>query len=325
VAEPRRAGEVAHHWTRAGDPVRSATWAARAAASASDLGGFAEAAASLRLALEAADRSRGSGRPVVRGDDKVDRGGLLLDLARAEYLSGRLEESMAACRAAATEGELTGRADLVAQAAVVVQGIGHPSLNHELDGLCRRALADLDGAAADDPAMRARVEAQLACALVGVGDPAEAASWSEQALERARATADPLAELDAVRARAGVTSLPGSEDERLALGHRALELAGPTGRPLAELWGRVWRFDAAYGLGHLAAADAVAAGLEELAALTGFPLVRWHLCRQRAARYAQTGDFEAARRRRLRRCRSRRPCGTSRRWPCARRACCAWR
>jgi DNA-binding CsgD family transcriptional regulator/tetratricopeptide (TPR) repeat protein len=305
AVEPRRAGEVAHHWNRAGDAARAAAWAARAAATAEEWGAFAEAAVSLRVALEALDRTAGgSGEPRRADDgvddddglDRVDRGLLLLDLARAEYLTGRLDESMAACRAAATEGERSGRAELVAQAAVVVQGIGHPALNRELVRLCHRALAALDHAAADDPGLRSRVESQLACAEVEVGDLAEAARWSEQALERARATVDPLAELDAVRARAGVTSLPGHEHERLALGRRALELADPTGRPLAELWGRIWRFDAAYALGHGAAADAEAVGLEELAARTGLPLVRWHLWRQRAARHAQAGDFEAARR-----------------------------
>ena len=285
-ADPRRAGEVAHHWSRAGIADRSAAWAARAAAAAGDLGAYEEAAASLRAALDALGRARG---PV----DGVDQGELLLDLARAEYLSGRLDAAMAACREAAGEGERTGRPGVVARAAVVVQGIGHPALNRELDRLCRQALAVLDRA--DDPPLRARVEAQLACALVEIGDLDEASLWSAQALERARGSADPLAELDAVRARAGVTSLPGHEDERLDLGRRALELAAPTRRPLAELWGRLWRFDAAFALGHGAAADAETAALEELAARTGLPLVRWHLYRQRASRLALLGDFAGAR------------------------------
>jgi DNA-binding CsgD family transcriptional regulator len=294
-ADPRRAGEVAHHWTRGGEPVRSATWATRAAAAARDLGAFAEAAASLRLALDAVDRSDGAVGGRFPGDDRVDRGALLLDLARAEYLSGRLDPAMAACRAAATEGERAGRAELVAQAAVVVQGIGHPALNRELDVLCRRALVALGRAGADDPALRARVEAQLACAEVEVGDVDEATRWSAQALRRARVSADPLAELDAIRARASVTAMPGHEVERLGLGRRAVELAGPTRRPLAELWGGLWRFDAAFGLGHGPAADAETAALEELASRTGLPLVRWHLYRQRASRLALAGDFAAAR------------------------------
>ncbi len=180
----------------------------------------------------------------------VDRAELLLDLARSQYLGGRLEESLESCRRAAEEGEATGRADVVARAAIIIQGVGHPTVNQVLAELSRRALDLLDADAPDH--LRARVEAQLACALFGTGHHDEANRWSVTALTRATASGDQNAELDAIQARASLIWLPGSDRELLDLGRRAIELSEPTRRPLARLWAHVWRGDSAYHLGNLA-------------------------------------------------------------------------
>ena len=59
----------------------------------------------------------------------MDRAELLLSLARVEYLAGRIGKSLDACVLAADEGERTGRAEIVARSAIVVQGIGDPAVN----------------------------------------------------------------------------------------------------------------------------------------------------------------------------------------------------
>jgi tetratricopeptide (TPR) repeat protein len=286
IAHDERAGAVARHWDRAGEPSRAAKWAVRAADAARAAGAHGEAVSYLELALGTIDR----------GADRidVDRAQLLLSLARAEYLAGRIGKSLDACELAAGEGERTGRTEIVARSAVIVQGIGDPAVNVRLEQLCRKALQMLGDRAAPD--LRARLEAQLACALSETGSFDDAARWAQSALANAAASADPEAELDAIRARAMVESLPGFHAEMFELGRRAIELAGPAGRPLAELWGHVWRSDSAIHMGDITAAETEIGAMQALADRTGLPLVRWHVMRRRASVAALTGSFDSCRR-----------------------------
>ena len=119
IAHDDRAGAVAQHWDRAGEPGRAVKWAVRAADAAQAAGAHDEAVSYLRLALAAIDRGA--------GEIDADRGELLLSLARTEYLAGRIGKSLDACELAAGEGERTGRAEIVARSAVIVQGIGRAS------------------------------------------------------------------------------------------------------------------------------------------------------------------------------------------------------
>jgi len=286
IARDDRAGAVAQHWDRAGEPGRAVNWAVHAADAAQAAGAHDEAVSYLELALGAIDRGA--------GEIDADRGELLLSLARTEYLAGRVGKSLDACELAAGEGERTGRAEIVARSAVIVQGIGDPAVNLRVQELCRRALPMLGDDAAPD--LRARVEAQLACALIELGSLDQAAHWAQRALATAAASADPDAELDAIRARATLDSLPGRHAEMFELGARAIELAGPTGRPLAELWGHVWRSDSAIHRGDMAAAETEIEAMQTLADRTGLPLMRWHVLRRRASVAALTGSFGGCRR-----------------------------
>ena len=212
-----------------------------------------------------------------------------------ECLAGHITQSMAACRRAAAEGERSGRPEIVASAALVVQGIGDPSVNRQLERLCQQALTMAD---ALTPATRSRVEAQLSCALLEVGDFDQATHWSERALARARTSGDPNAELDAIHARAYFAFAPliaGSGAEIIELGRRAIELAVPARRPLAQMWGHVWRSDAEWLTGNMAAVLVEISALEALAESTGLPLVRWHALRRRATLAALAGQFNRAR------------------------------
>ncbi|HEU4424525.1 MAG TPA: AAA family ATPase, partial [Pilimelia sp.] len=281
-----RAGAVARHWVLAGEPGRAVTWAVRAAEAARAAGGYDDAAAYLELALDATDRA-GAG---IEGD----RAELLLDLGRVQYLGGKILPSLHTCGRAADEGERVGRADVVARAAITVQGIGHPDANVQIVDLCRRALAMFDDGAM--PNLRARVQAQLACALIELDAIDEAARWSRHALATAEASGDPDAELDAIHARVMLAWRPTEDDEVHALGGRAIELAEATRRPLARLWGHVWRSDCAVRRADLNATWVEVAGMQALADRTGLPLVRWHLLRRQASLAALAGNFDGCRR-----------------------------
>jgi DNA-binding CsgD family transcriptional regulator len=285
LGRDERAGAVARHWARADEPSRAAGWAVRAADAARAAGAYDEAASYLEFALEAADRAP--------ADCGVDTTEVLLDLARAQYLGGHITAALASCERAATQGERCGRADVVARAAITVQGIGHPDTNAQVEALCRRALAV---GATGTAVLRSRIQAALACALIELGQVDEAARWSAQALVEAAATGDTDAELDAIHARVMVAWRPEQESEVYALGGRAIDLAGPTERPLARLWAHAWRSDCAVHRADMAAARIEVEAMRALAARTGLPLVRWHLLRRQASFAALAGDFDGSRR-----------------------------
>lgn len=285
VVRDEQAGAVAHHWHRAGEPGRAVEWAIRAADTARAAAAYEDAISYLTLALEVRDRDLEPGLG-------IDRAELLLDLARAQYLASQIVESAQTCRLAATEGERTGRPEVVARAALVVQGVGHPEVNVALDELCRRALTTVDR---DNHALRARLEAQLACALVETDDLAEAAIWSRHALDSAALSGDANAELDAIRARATLVWKGTLDDELVRLGRRAIELSATVERPLAKLWAYGWLADHAVHSADMAAARSEVAAMQGLAERTGLPLVRWYLLRFQSTLAAFVGNFEAYR------------------------------
>ena len=243
---------------------------------------FEDAASYLATALAAADAA---------GASEADRATLLIELATAEYRAGQLATSLQHAVAAADAAEPARRLDLLADAALVVRGIGHHQVAVTLLGLCDRALADPDCPAA----RRARLLAQRASALAEIGDMEAADADSAAAMTAAQAAGDPAAELDAIRARVAALSAPQHRTEWLRLGARTVELAAATGQPIAAVLGRVWRIDASYQLMNLEAVDTEIALIAQLAESTRLPLARWHLLRQQASRAALAGQFATAR------------------------------
>ena len=127
---PERGGEVAAHLLRAAPDRtalhRAADWAAAAATAATGALAFEDAAGYLATALAAAEAA---------GASDADRATLLIELATAEYRAGQLASSLQHAAAAA---EAARRLDLLADAALVVRGIGHHQVAVTLLGLCDR-------------------------------------------------------------------------------------------------------------------------------------------------------------------------------------------
>ena len=282
---PGRGGEVAAHLLLAAPgPAalrQAAGWASAAAEAATAALAFEDAAQYLTTALAAADRAGATG---------AERAVLLIELATAQYRAGQFADSLAHAVAAADSAEPAGRPDLVAAAALVLRGVGHAAVAATLLGLCDRALA---GGACPD-GLRARLLAQRAAALAELADLAAADTESASAMAAAEAAGDPVAELDAIRARVAALAAPQHRAERLRLGTRAIHLATMTGQPLAVVLGRKWRIDAAYQLANLDAVDVEIGQIAQLAEATRLPLIRWHLLRQEASRAALAGRFAAA-------------------------------
>ena len=272
---------VAAHWQRAGVLDDCRDWAERADDEARAATAYDDAARFARLALDSSV-----------GADRAERSRLLLRLAEALTLADRVVDALDACTEAAELADAAGRPDLLARAALVVQGSGNPRIFAVVPPICERALALLPS---DEFALRSRLLAQIAVAMAereGGAHPAELASAALAAAER---SGDPAAELEAIAARhLAITGLE-TVAERLELGRRAIALGSSGERPIGALWGHLWRADSSFQLGNLAEMDREIDAVGHIARTRGSHIARWHELRMHAARSAQDGDFAAAR------------------------------
>jgi DNA-binding CsgD family transcriptional regulator len=270
--------EVARHRIRAAVDERSRRTARESCADAAR-------AAARGLDHSEAVRWYGRALEVAPGDAE-----LLLARAEAAYRDGQLDIALADCAAVLDVAEAGGRAQLGAEAALVVRGVAG-SRSPALILLCERALALLAGA---DDAVHARVLAQYAFLLAHSGDMARAEPISRQAMELAERSGRADALVAAIHARHEGLDPADHLDEMLELAGRTCALARDAGRPDAELWGRGWRLDALLMTGDLAGFDAEMQRLTVLVDRLGWPVARWHLSRARAARSLIAGRFDEA-------------------------------
>ncbi|MFC0110679.1 ATP-binding protein [Kibdelosporangium aridum] len=265
LAETGPPGPVANHWRLAGNVEKTVHWARKAAASAIEELAYDEAVEFARLALQFPDAR------------------LTLELAKAEYLAGNINASLAHCEQAARLDP-----DLVAEAALVNTGLGDLTTISTVDRMCAEALRR------EQPgAIRARLLAQRAIAMVGPGNsPALSRELSAQALALAEASGDPDALMDGLHARHFTLSAPQFLAERREIARRACDLGETPEQPLAALWGHVWLVDAAFQSGDLDEVEREIRQIERFAATRQHALAWWHATRLRATHAALIGDIE---------------------------------
>ena len=277
----RLPGRAAAHWRAAGRHGEAADSAVLAAKQAGRALALDDA---VRHLQDAADSL------AAAGAGAAELAEVLLRLATAEFVAGRIPDSAARSEAAADAATRAGRPDLVAQAALVLRGVTNPYVAPVVEALCRRALA------AEPPtAVRARLLAELAAMAAENGDPADADRLAAEALRLAEQDGDPVAVLDAARARELTLLTADSVGERLRLGRLAIATAAETGQPLSAVLGAGWLMRAGYQLAGLDIVDEAFAVLDRVVERTGQPLARWHLERATAARATLEGRFAAAR------------------------------
>ncbi|MEV0446060.1 AAA family ATPase [Streptomyces spectabilis] len=276
------AARIAAHWYRSGrDPghrAAAAHWFRLAADLAREQHAYADGARHLAHAAGVFDAVDPQRAPA------------LLDLARAEYLAGRYEASLHNCEEAAEAAKANGQPTLLAEIALVLQGVTFPHASEAITRLCRTALAVEDL----PDAMRARLLAQLATAATELNTPEMAAECARTALELAEATGGFRAELDAARAVQMTLTHPDDTAQSLRLGERAVALAAHLDDPLAAVLGHQWRVQAGYLLGRLDMVEDAISGIEAIVTRSPLPLTRWHLLRVTAARAVQEGRFAEA-------------------------------
>ncbi|HET9648934.1 MAG TPA: AAA family ATPase [Microlunatus sp.] len=294
LGSPARAdaGRIAGHLVRAAVDALTATQAIDAcgvaASRASGRGDHEDAIRWHGRALELAELAQ---LPVER------QAMLLLGLAVSEFAVLRVDSALRHAEASMDLAEILGHADLAAQAALVIRGVGGAAVNQRVGVLCRRALALLP---ADDLALRGRVIAQQAMAIVETTDDIPDAlarrAAAQLALEAAQLSsdADVTATADALHLQERLAAGPDSGSVRIRLGADLAALGRIRERPEAVIWARLWRIDGFLQTGAVAAADAEIAGLAGVADDLGWPLARWQLLRARAARAMLAGRFAEA-------------------------------
>ena len=279
---------VAHHRLEA-LPLGDRERAVHAATAAADLAlrqfAFEDAVGLYDRAIAAASAS------------DAGRGELLVGKARAQHLSHDVAGAMQTCEAAAALAEHLDDPGLLGRAALVLHDVGDAAWLSTTSRWCRTALAGLPPG---DGPVRAQLMAQLAVASVWDDDRISADhavtvdATGSAALAMADRLGDPAATYTALRARQLARSGPEGTHERLGLGGRMLGLVHDVGDP-AELWGRLWRFDALVQLGHVDEADEELDLLEQVVGRMRQPLPHWHLVRSRAALLSARGRFAEAR------------------------------
>ena len=278
--------ELAHHWLRAAstpDERRHAVELLRAAA----------ATATRRLAFDEAVRLLRSAAATARlgPADPARRAALEIDLATAEFNCGLSTRAVDSAGRALDLAEAANQPDLGAKAALVVSGVGDPETMSPLLALKERALSRMP---TDPTALRVRLEAHIAHMQADLSGPQAAEAGSRLALAHAEALGDVEAVVDAIRARHFVVSGPAGAAERRELGRRMVDLGRDPRHRLAAMWGHLWRIDAHFQFGDLAAAHAEEAALAQVVDRLRRPTADWHLLMARAGLALTIGQFQEA-------------------------------
>jgi DNA-binding CsgD family transcriptional regulator len=233
----------------------------------------------------------GSTRFEVPGPDDTDACRGLLAEAADRFREGELRASAELALRASEIGVRLGRPDLLAEAALVVDGVPDPATAAAVERMARDALTRLDER---DLAGTARLRAQLATALHHRDRLEDGASEAARALALAEEADDPLALAGALHAVA--LSIAGHDrgPALLALGDRLLATAAASRSVHAELFGRSWRVEALLRLGDTPSTGHEIDSLDVLAARTGEPLVRWNALVARAGLNHAVGRFADA-------------------------------
>jgi DNA-binding CsgD family transcriptional regulator len=277
--------EVARHRVEAswpGDRLRAVAACEAAADVAAESLAFEEAVRLYRQAL-----SVGEGEI---GED--DRSRLELALAAELHRSGDLPGAQQTAVQVGRRAEARRDRPWLARTALAMEATGVPDWDGEICRFCEQALAGDD--IPDD--LRARVSARYAQALVYRGENDRAEQVSRDALALADAAGDPVALVDALRARQLACSAPEGLAERIVLAGRMLEAADRLGSAWVEMWGRLWRIDTLFETGQLRVAQGELADLGSFLERLSGPVGQLHHVECAATLALATGRFtEAAR------------------------------
>jgi DNA-binding NarL/FixJ family response regulator len=164
----------------------------------------------------------------------------LLELARSEYRAGEVARASLTCVRVAELSRAAGDAATLADAAVLIRRPIDPAVRARVHALAAEALVALGDA---DPVRSSRVRAQLDATL----NP-----FAPEERTAAAVDGDPEAVFLALQARVEASLAPTLAEHRLSLAQQAIDLGRRTADLEYEAWGRRWRMDAWAVLGRFA-------------------------------------------------------------------------
>jgi DNA-binding CsgD family transcriptional regulator len=267
-----------------GDRARAVAACEAAAAVAADALAFEEAVRLYRQALSVGEGETG----------EADRSRLELGLAAALYRCGDLAGWKQTAIGVGRRAERRRDRLQLAQTALAMDATGEIDWDAEICRVCEQALS-ISGAGDDLPAdLRARVSSRYAQALVYGGQYERAGKVSRDALAAAESSGDPLALVDALRARQLACSAPEGVAERVVLAQRMLAAADTTGSAWMEMWARLWRIDTLFETGQLRSIRHELSDLGVCLERVRGPVGQWHLLMSGATLAQATGRLTEA-------------------------------
>jgi DNA-binding winged helix-turn-helix (wHTH) protein/tetratricopeptide (TPR) repeat protein len=277
-----RANDLAYHYYRGlprAEPAKVETHARRAGESAMRRFAYEDAAQFFGWALEA-----------QRFQDGVDPRScceILLALASAQRMSGRIVDSRRSIERAVVIARQERFADLLWEAARCLR----PTVRSALvpDELALQALEDASRLSDDQSSLRIRVISQLACIPPYSLSIERSSELSARAVDLARRGSDTTDLTHALISRLHVLSGPDHIDEVLAVTGEILRLDPNCA---AEVEGT--RYCALLQLGDIPRADTVLENFGRVARLLRRPEALWHYERMSALRLLHSGEFEQA-------------------------------
>jgi DNA-binding CsgD family transcriptional regulator len=276
--------DLARHWAAAavlGERGRATGWIRRAAAEAVNRLSYEEGVRLYRLAFDVGGAEL----------DDLDRCQLLLALGAAQSLSGDHPGRLHTCRSAADLARSIARPDLIAEAALTLDGGDGAEADRLVRRLCEEVLRWLGP---QSSTLRARVAAGLAHACIYLDDVDAAGRASEQALAVANQCDDRAALVATLRARQLVRCGPDGTDERFGLAAQLLEIGREASDPETQMWAHLWRIDVMLQRGDLAGVGRELDPLTWCVNEVGGPVARWQLFRCRAAHAQAQARFADA-------------------------------
>ncbi len=213
-----------------------------------------------------------------------------LTVARERYLAGELRAAVHLALEAAELAKGANRPDLLAQAALVDDGVPDPATSPITERIARDALLSLP----EDAPVRAMLLGQLSMALHHRERFAESEAAANAALALADESNAPEAKVVALNAK--LLALAGSDygQHMRDLVDPMLAAAETIGSATGELFARNWRIAAAMRLADTATVTREIDSLDVLSARSGLPLVTWNAVFARAGLDHALGRFEEA-------------------------------
>jgi DNA-binding CsgD family transcriptional regulator len=261
--------------------------------------GLEPALEALDRAADAAERSHdweGAARLWQRATEVAERehdgraGTSAIRLARCLHRAGLFADAVTECRRIASDARAAGDWRLLAEASLVVRGIGDYDACAVLLDLCRDALRSVG----EDVVLGSRLQSQV---IMLASDLTRVPSQGVEAQENlavAEATGDVRAIVEALHAMHSVSAGPLNAALRLEFSDRVEGLCLAAGLEDELVWCLVWRIDAYFQLGRRPALDNAIVRLEEYADRRNDALARWRAMIARAALAEHEGRYAEA-------------------------------